>query len=435
MSVRLAALAIISVFLGLTVGQVLSPSLAKAAVLSVGGPMVSGQQTREGLEKAAEGFVQQHPGVEVQFLPSTAEALKVAIVSGAPPDVVFVDGPYVSSWAVSGLIVPLTAYIHRDGVSRGDFIPPTWRQTEWNGEVWAMSVIVDPNFALLYNMDLYDAAGLDANNPPETIPQFEEVFRALTRYNADGVMAQIGMVPWEVFGYGNTMYTWGWIFGGRFFDYETNAVTANDPRNVRALDWLRRYYEQYVGGVGELSRRVAQGDRFTNGFEAMVFSHTGRVKSVKDTVPDLRFGIAAMPYDPAEGSPNPTWVGGWTLAIPAGAANPDLAWEFIKYVTATPEGTEAFAITSGWFPSYIPSPAFQIFLDDPVMGPFVDIIVKAKNQRPVIPVQELYVSEMEAALTDVFAGRVPPVEALARVASRVQLEFDRVMNEAKGPLP
>lgn len=414
----------------LVVGVLMAiPAVSAARTLVVAGSMVGGV-TLDGLQAAVEGFNKIHPDVEVLLHNMAVDAIPVAVAGGAPPDVIFVDGPIVSSWALSGILQPVTRYIARDQIQKADFIPPAWLQSEWNGDVWAMAVLVDPNFALLYNRDLFDVAGLDANDPPGTIGEFESAFNRLTQYESNGDMRQIGMVPWEVFGNTNTMYTWGWIFGGDFFDATTQTVTADHPNNIRALEWLRTYYDRYSVYLPSLnSRQIPNQDRFMTALEAMVFSHTGRARDIAQKVPHLEFGIAPMPVHEDSGKSNATWVGGWTLAIPQGARDPDLSWEFIKYITATEEGTHRFAVASGWFPSYLPSPAFVDFREDPILSPFLDIVVNAVHQRPVVPVQEVYWRELDQTMIRVLVDKAPPGETLRRAREIVQRELDSLAFE------
>jgi arylformamidase len=49
----------------------------------------------------------------------------------------------------------------------------------------------------------------------------QEMAKALTAYDANGRIRRIGFIPWNVFGYANSIFTWGWAFGGRFYDEKT----------------------------------------------------------------------------------------------------------------------------------------------------------------------------------------------------------------------
>jgi hypothetical protein len=102
--------------------------------------------------------------------------------------------------------------------------------------------------------------------------------------------------------------------------------------------------------------------------------------------------------------------------------------EFLRFVTADPEGSTAWAQGSGWFPGYLRSSVFrEKFSHDPYLSIYMQILMGATNQRPVMPVQKKYWEELDLALNDVFGGKIQPLEALQRVSLRVQDEQDTLI--------
>lgn len=154
-------------------------------------------------------------------------------------------------------------------------------------------------------------------------------------------------------------------------------------------------------------------------------THSGGVSEIVAAHPDIDIGIAVMPHNPDAGL-NPTWIGGWALAIPKGAPNPELSWEFMKALTATPEGSTAFATHAGWFTGYIPSDSWEEFMEDPVLGPFVDIVLNAGHAVPAIPVYQSFDQETEIALVDLWERReFSARDVLDRISRRVYEEMAR----------
>lgn len=64
------------------------------------------------------------------------------------------------------------------------------------------------------------------------------------------------------------------------------------------------------------------------------------------------------------------------------------------------------------------------------MSVYMRILLSARNQRPVIPVQQTYWDELEKALPQVFAGKIQPREALEYVSERVDAELAKALKEA-----
>ena len=170
--------------------------------------------------------------------------LMTMIAGGIPPDVAYVAGQNVSQYALQGLLMPLDDYIRRSQLQPSDFIPPAWRQTQWDGRTYAMTIQVDPNFALVWNKLIFAEAGLDTERGPTTIAEYEDFFRKLTRTDSGGVVTQLGAAPWDCYGNSNTLFTWGWAFGGEFYD-----VDAESDRRIpliESLEWIRSYISASV---------------------------------------------------------------------------------------------------------------------------------------------------------------------------------------------
>ena len=96
-------------------------------------------------------------------------------------------------------------------------MPAAWDQNVWNGTLYALPIQIDPNFGLVWNKTLFAEVGLD-RVPPQTVQEFDEYFRILTKIGPDGIATSIGMVNWSAAGgHHNTIYTVGLAFRRRVF--------------------------------------------------------------------------------------------------------------------------------------------------------------------------------------------------------------------------
>ena len=388
----------------------------------------SNSQEARGFMEVKEAFEQLHPGVEVQYLWTTSLAgsglshtskLLTMIAGGTSPDVAMVVSHLTPAYAHQGILLGLSSYMERSGVSRSDIIPPALMQGVWDGEVYALPLIVDPNFAMVWNKQYFAEAGLDPNRGPATLAEYEEYYRRLTRRNPDGTVTRIAHTLWNAYGYVNAMWTWGWIFGGDFYDYATNKVTAADPRLIEALEFLNRYHDEY--NVPALPKEMY----FPNN-EAINFWVSGHLKYLLDTRPDLEIGVGPMPRL-NESAPSPAWIGGYGIGVLKDAPNPDLAWEFVRFIAASEQGTEIFASISGWIPGYLKSPVMMEFLRDPYMGVYLQVAQEARNYRPAMPAIVEYEQMLNDYVSDVFAGERVPADALREVQELVQAKLDEIL--------
>jgi len=400
-------------------------SAAQETVVRIGHRWNTTHGYHLGLENAIKKFMQDNPDIQVKIeYGYNDDKYKVQILAGVGPDIIFVHPPV--TWGANGLIQPLDRFI-QGTVSAEDFAPAAWYQNIWDGKLWALPLTVDPNFALFWNTDAFNEVGLNPNLGPETLDDFEIYMTKLTRYNADGSLSRIGMVPWDIWGNDNTIYTWGWIFGGSFYDEEKKQVTAEHPAVVEALTYLRDYYEKYYALATPLSQGLPTGlERFSAGREAMRLSVSNRVVTYRKNVPQLNFNVGKMFYKPGVGADNPAWIGGWSLSMSATTQVPEATWRVIRHLSADPEGTTLYAQGSGAIPAYIKSPGLREFVKSKDWEPYVNIYLTSTRYRPAIPVQGFLNSELTRIFNPVMKGHLMPQDALKEVSQRVHLEWEEL---------
>lgn len=383
--------------------------------------------------QALDLFEQQHSEIKVRPLYasnnlSSNQKLFLSIAGGVPPDVTFVDGPQVAEWACRGALEPLDEYIQAAGIEEDDFWSPCWKQTVFDGKVYALTFVADPNFAFFWNKEVFREAGLDPESPPETLAEMDAMADAITEFQGNKLV-RIGLIPWSVYGNANSIFTWGWAFGGRFYDYENNKITADDPKVIEALKWMVSYARKYdIRKVSSLSAGfgTAEQDPFLTGLLGMQPMVVYKLQEIDQYKPDLEYGITILPQ-PEGGEYNSSWVGGWCLAIPRGTKNPQKAFELIRWLCASPEGTTLMGRALGSCPGYRKSPYFKEARQDPRMKVFIEVLENSEHQRPVMPAQAFYMGELEQAVDAVLYGKKTAEEALRDVRIRTQRELDRVL--------
>src|SRR5215210_3827013 len=82
-----------------------------------------------------------------------------------------------------------------------------------------------------------DLAELDAKNWPVSVARLTEIAAAVDETKGDSY-SKIGFIPWFDQG---IHYTWGFDFGGSFFDKESCEVMPTDPNVVEAFQAM--YYD------------------------------------------------------------------------------------------------------------------------------------------------------------------------------------------------
>jgi len=263
----------------------------------------------------------------------------LAAIGHDPPDIVGLWNANVVPFAVGGALLPLDDLMKESGLRPDAYIDGYLKQGQFRGQTWTLPTSPS-TVALFYNKDHFRkkaaelrAAGLDPDRPPATIEELDRYAAVLNEFEPDGSPRIMGFLPTEP-GWFNT--TWGYYFGGELVDTKTGKITADDPNNIRAYVWLKRYAEKY--GRDKLLQFRAGFGNFDSPFNAFI---EGKVSMEMQGVwfpmfirrhrPQMAFGVA--PFPSAEGVPGPRSVlAEDVIGIPTRCKHPREAWKFIYWV-------------------------------------------------------------------------------------------------------
>ncbi|MDW8101202.1 MAG: ABC transporter substrate-binding protein [Anaerolineae bacterium] len=381
--------------------------------------------------KLAEIYERDHPdvGIKVTFSPGHGDNPKLltAVAGGVPPDMAMIVDFSTAQWVELGVMLDLTPYFEAAGLTGDDFWPAAWYLMNYKGKVWQMPFEVDPNFPFFWNKGIFRDVGLDPEKGPATIDEVDEFSKKINKIE-NGKVTRIGMVPWWTYGFGNSIYTWGWAFGGSFYDATKEEVTPDNEYVVKALEWMFKYAKE-VGGPDQVAVTPPglQVHFFGAGNVGMAPMVSANYRDVMKYNPDIEIGHGLLPYQPpGEQEPGAgAWISGWRLFIPIGAKNPDAAWNFIYWVVCTPEGTEAEWNTLGFPPGWKHAPVFEKIKADPLMKPYYDVLVTAKHAKDPIPVGAFYQAQLEELAGEAVYGRMTPLAAMREAKKRTMEEWQR----------
>lgn len=403
-------------------------SKGSAVSISVWHPWGGSQKER--LAEVIEEFNRCHPDIKVRpvFTPNDLDSNQkffTSVAANKPPDVIFVDGPQVAAWAEQGALQPLDRYIKEYDIKPSDFFEPCWNQTSYRGKIWAMTYCADPNFAFAWNKRVFRECGLDPEKPPTSIEELDRFNDKITKIEG-GRIVRIGIIPWAQFGNANATFTWGWAFGGSFYDPDNYKITANDPKVIEAMEWMTSYAKKYnPNTINAFTQGFGSRDQnpFYIGRIAMQCLHISQIDDINTYAPDLDYGLTYIPA-PKTGEAHSSWVGGWCLAIPRGSKHPEQAWEFVRWCCRDPKGTEAVGKMQSLLPGYRKSPFLDEVRTRRGYGEFLKILEACRHQRPVMPAQSFYMGSLERAVDYSIYGRMSPKQALNSSTRETQTELD-----------
>jgi multiple sugar transport system substrate-binding protein len=400
---------------------------------------VFGNSDAVGWVKLAERFEQAQStiGIRITYAPSSGSngsdnpKLLTAIAGNNAPDIAHVVPFATPQWADLGVMTDLSPYMKAANLTSDDFWSAAWHDMTYQGKTWQLQCNADPNFPFFWNKNLFAEAGLDPERPPQTIDEVDE-YSARINKSTGGHISRIGIIPWDNYGASNSLFTWGWSFGGEFYDEQKEEVTPDNEYVVKALEWFVRS-AQKVGGPDKVSISPPnlQLHPFSTGNLGMSPMVAANTRDVVKAMPDMKIGAGLLPYQ-APGAQAPGaggWIGGWSVFIPQGARNPDAAWEFIKWFSATPEGTSAFWQSIGALPGYRKAPILDEVQKDPIMGAFYQTLITAKHSRPSIPISSFYTDQLDLKVGEAIYGKNSPLQALKEARENTMKEWERYKRE------
>ncbi len=303
--------------------------------------------TADWLDAIAPGFEAQHPGVNVEVgrfeYDAYQDMVLTTLASGeGVPDVATLDPMWAGDLIRGETVLPLDQATTDLNVD--DFVRGGWDLYSWQGVQYGVPLDLDFNL-LFYRKDVYQAA-MDALGMTE-FPTTTEDYLTL----AQEVVDETGKPA--VIIYQGDYYAWYQSFlapyGGKLINDAGTEYIFNNDTAVRALELYSDVVNKYQ--VGKLWDWDVDGDPMValSGGDVMAVMHgSWFATEIASGAPDMsgQWAIAPGPWGEA-GRPNDAATGGACLSIPTNAAEPDLAWEFIKY-SMTPENqVEYFKIVAG----------------------------------------------------------------------------------------
>lgn len=340
-------------------------------------------------------FEKENPGITIkaQYIPTgdaLIQKLITAIQSKTAPDISWLHSDFMEDLVNADAIYKMDDFIKgEDGISEedlNDIYPALRLSASWRGTLYSMPMEAT-NLALLYNKDMFKAAGLDPEHPPQNWDELRDYAKKLTiDKNNDGVFDQVGFFvpvfpaagpqgPWMVWQF----MPYLWQAGGYIIDSAQTHIMYNSEAGVEALSlWKEMYLEQ------NLSSFTTDFDvAFTSKRLAMAMDGPWNLPRYKDLLQNLNWAFAPLPAGPKKQA---TVVGGEYLAIFKQSKHPKEAWKFLKWMIQ-PEVQAFWAMKSGYLPirhAVHSVPEFQKYLaENPNFKVFVDQMDVGQAQRSI----------------------------------------------------
>lgn len=358
----------------------------------------------------------------------------VAALSGTePPDLLVLSGPGdVGKYAQENLIVPLDDALAANSVNMSDFVEAPLATCKMLGKYYCVPWGTD-TYALYWNKDLFEQAGLDPEKPPQTMEQLVEYADKLTKKNSSGELTQVGFIP--NFAWGHTdLYLR--MFGGWYYNKDMNKVTIDTPEMLAALKWQQQFYTKY--GSANVLKLMSAGNNYSSpdqGFYAGTIAMyvdgewQPSMNFIQKFKPELNYGVAPFPYPSSNPErKNTNSVGGTVVVIPAAAKDKAASAKLLAWLTSpdivTEQFTQSFNLPtskkSAQDPKWHENKKFEVFLtllNDPNAQGYTMSLIQSEVDTELGQIEE-----------KVFNGE-DPAPLLAAAQTKLQALLDKALTK------
>ncbi len=320
------------------------------------------------------------------------DIVNAALISGRLPDVLEVDGPYVASFAETGVLVPIDHHI--PATMKDDFFDTIITQGTYNSRLYTLGAF-DSTVVLFYNRRILEECGI---TPPEQVElawsweEFVEVLQTIKREKPELLPLETFM-PWggEWLTYAFTPLLWS--NGGQVLSADGKKASGylDGEANIEALT---AWQELFTKGLADVNAAPGQFEQEQTAMSWGVFNRWPLYQDIP-----IDFGMAPLPFFAAHSSPSGSWCWGITSA----SQDQEAAAAVLKWILDAEKGVVPICKANGGIPAR--QSAVQLMPDyTETRQLFIDQLEKSARSRPSTPAYGNVTSEVSRALAEIAQG-------------------------------
>ena len=305
--------------------------------------------TRSPLERQAKNAVEAYNAshknqVKLEIIPNDDMESKVggASQTSSLPDVLAGDVVRIPYWASEGIFTAITSQIdalsNKSDLQQGHIDAGTV-----DGEEYTLPFVTDVS-VMVWNKDLYEAAGLDPEKGPTTYDEFVEHAKKVAALNKDGVAGSYlagqsgGALSFKLF-------PSIWADGETVMnDKGTEATLTNASAKAVFKAW--RELANTTNGLGSGSKEETGATwtaPFANGNVGVMPYPNTSVADIIEAEGTGGFKVGVCPIPGTKAGKGSTFLGGDAMGISKDCKNVDQAWNFLAWLMSDEAQKKVFA--------------------------------------------------------------------------------------------
>ncbi|MFV0294020.1 MAG: extracellular solute-binding protein [Paracoccus sp. (in: a-proteobacteria)] len=337
--------------------------------------------------------------VRVEFLPweQCQEKTLTLAAAGTPPASAYMGSRVLKQLAASEQIVPVS--LSEDEL--GSYEASVISTVQFDNQVWGLPRAFSTK-GLFWNKDLFEQAGLDMPDGPQT---FDDMLTAAKAISENTDAAGFGLPAADMDNTFHEFLNFLYSNDGQVVDADGN-VAFDSPNNVETLKFyqeLAKYSQEgpvaYDRGKLEPLFKEGQIGMYTNG-------GWGRAKAE-----GVNYGVALIPAGPQ--GKHSTLLITDSLVIFKGTGLEEPTQDLIKYLTA-PERQAEFDKEGGWTPIRMGADTDALIAEDPSWKSFIDAVPTGGPEplmRDYVAMQDVAIEGIQGVVLD----ELTPEDAVAQI--------------------
>ena len=348
---------------------------------------------------------------KVKLLSAPYASTKQQLVSGAAsrtlPDVVGLDGAWVSDFAKQGAITDLSALMSQAKYDAGQLAS----QVQVKGKTY-MIPVVNFVYPLFVNSDLLSKAGVSA--VPSTRTQFLD---AAKKISATGGNVKGWALPLDTAvpnGIQNDVMSWLWASGGSMVTQDGKPNLTSAPVKS-AVEYVKSLNDAGVIAPGSLTMKEQDKvEKFTTGQVGMMIDSLAHVNLIKESSPKLKFTVAAIPAEDGYTGKRGMPYASWGIGVAESSKHKAEAFKLVQYLMSQQTNAQLSTLANGFPGNKTAQPDFS--KSDPLFKAAFDIYQKGypANEFVGLPKSEDLMRSFDEQLQLALTGKQTVDDALTK---------------------
>ena len=276
-----------------------------------------------------KSFEAANPGAEVEWLdkkgPELPAFYQTQLAAGTPPDVINTQGALWLEYAAGDALMDLSPMLKQEAEVKARFNADYLANWTYDGRNWMLPFYITKTL-LFWNKTMFQKAGL--SGPPQSFDALLDAAGKMASGDSTGFLTlNFDWLYWPLFA----------MNGVELLTPDLKKPAFNTPKAVDVVERLARASE--TGAINKISwtgRWVEPNGAFAAGNVGMLHAHSPAYFFVKGQGPWVNadtLGAAQAPGDFS--TPNSHGLG-----ISKGSRHPELAWAFLKHITADKQAAQ-----------------------------------------------------------------------------------------------